>query len=320
MALLDEVKSELSNIDGGSPAVQKAQVTSMLYFGRGFRKVQRESSTQIIVQPQFDSMEAAHWLQETIESLYKIPAALKSVDVKTPRGSMRRYAVDVGARAGFALAVRTGMIDPRLNRIVRGLPTDLANGNIAQIKGVWRGAFMSAGVLSDPDKPSALEIICPNEETADSLIAMGQRLGIRAAKHTVRSSVRVHLSDPDAIERLLTMMGASSTVRDWTGKRPDTESHHRANRLANFDDANMRRSAKAAAEAVVKVQHAFDVLGDDIPQNLRAAGQLRIDHPDFSLEELGRAARPQISKDAVAGRIRRLLQRAEKAEQDAAMA
>ena len=59
MALLDEVKSELSNIDGGSPAVQKAQVTSMLYFGRGFRKVQRESSTQIIVQPQFDSMEAA---------------------------------------------------------------------------------------------------------------------------------------------------------------------------------------------------------------------------------------------------------------------
>ena len=319
MALLDEVKSELSNIDGGSPAVQKAQVTSMLYFGRGFRKVQRESSTQIIVQPQFDSMEAAHWLQETIESLYKIPAALKSVDVKTPQGSMRRYAVDVGARAGFALAVRTGMIDPRLNRIVRGLPTDLSNGNIAQIKGVWRGAFMSAGVLSDPDKPSALEIICPNEETADSLIAMGQRLGIRAAKHTVRSSVRVHLSDPDAIERLLTM-GASSTVRDWTGKRPDTESHHRANRLANFDDANMRRSAKAAAEAVVKVQHAFDVLGDDIPQNLRAAGQLRIDHPDFSLEELGRAARPQISKDAVAGRIRRLLQRAEKAEQDAAMA
>lgn len=244
MALLDEVKSELSNIDGGSPAVQKAQVTSMLYFGRGFRKVQRESSTQIIVQPQFDSMEAAHWLQETIESLYKIPAALKSVDVKTPHGSMRRYAVDVGARAGFALAVRTGMIDPRLNRIVRGLPTDLSNGNIAQIKGVWRGAFMSAGVLSDPDKPSALEIICPNEETADSLIAMGQRLGIRAAKHTVRSSVRVHLSDPDAIERLLTMMGASSTVRDWTGKRPDTESHHRANRLANFDDANMRRSAK----------------------------------------------------------------------------
>ena len=116
------------------------------------------------------------------------------------------------------------------------------------------------------------------------------------------------------------MMGASSSVRDWTGKRPDTESHHRANRLANFDDANMRRSAKAAAEAVVKVQHAFDVLGDDIPQNLRAAGQLRIDHPDFSLEELGRAARPQISKDAVAGRIRRLLQRAEKAEQDAAMA
>ena len=112
------------------------------------------------------------------------------------------------------------------------------------------------------------------------------------------------------------MMGASSTVRDWTGKRPDTESHHRANRLANFDDANMRRSAKAAAEAVVKVQHAFDVLGDDIPQNLRAAGQLRIDHPDFSLEELGRAARRKSARTRWQVASVRLLQRAEKAEQE----
>ena len=74
----------------------------------------------------------------------------------------------------------------------------------------------------------------------------------------------------------------------------------------------MRRSAKAAAEASEKVQHAFEVLGDNIPDNLRQAGQLRIDHVDKSLEELGKIAEPQITKDAIAGRIRRLLQLAEK--------
>jgi DNA-binding protein WhiA len=76
----------------------------------------------------------------------------------------------------------------------------------------------------------------------------------------------------------------------------------------------MRRSAKAAAEASEKVQHAFEVLGDNIPDNLRQAGQLRIDHVDKSLEELGKIAEPQITKDAIAGRIRRLLQLAEKTE------
>ena len=42
------------------------------------------------------------------------------------------------------------------------------------------------------------------------------------------------------------------------------------------------------------------------------AGKLRLEHGDASLEELGRLAEPPISKDAIAGRIRRLLQLAEK--------
>ena len=62
------------------------------------------------------------------------------------------------------------------------------------------------------------------------------------------------------------------------------------------------------------MRKAFEILGDDIPENLRAAGQLRLDHGDASLEELGRLANPPITKDAIAGRIRRLLQLAEKTE------
>jgi len=69
-----------------------------------------------------------------------------------------------------------------------------------------------------------------------------------------------------------------------------------ANRLANFDDANLRRSARAA---------------------VAAAGKLRVEHRQASLEELGRLADPPMTKDAVAGRIRRLLSMADrKAKQE----
>jgi DNA-binding protein WhiA len=111
---------------------------------------------------------------------------------------------------------------------------------------------------------------------------------------------------------MLNLIGAPKSAREWTGKRNDGESRGKANRLANFDDANMRRSAKAAVEASEKVMEAFKLLGDGIPDNLRAAGQLRIDHRDASLEELGRLADPPVTKDAIAGRIRRLLQLAAK--------
>ena len=85
-----------------------------------------------------------------------------------------------------------------------------------------------------------------------------------------------------------------------------------ANRLANFDDANLRRSARAAVAAGARVERALEILGGDAPEHLTVAGQLRIEHRQASLEELGQLANPPLTKDAIAGRIRRLLAMADK--------
>jgi DNA-binding protein WhiA len=67
------------------------------------------------------------------------------------------------------------------------------------------------------------------------------------------------------------------------------------------------------------VQRALEILGDDIPDHLRAAGELRLGHKQASLEELGALAEPPMTKDAVAGRIRRLLAMADKRASDLGM-
>lgn len=85
-----------------------------------------------------------------------------------------------------------------------------------------------------------------------------------------------------------------------------------ANRLANFDDANLRRSAQAAVAAGARVERAFEILGDEVPDHLIQAGKLRLEHKQASLEELGTLSEPPLTKDAVAGRIRRLLAMADK--------
>jgi DNA-binding transcriptional regulator WhiA len=46
------------------------------------------------------------------------------------------------------------------------------------------------------------------------------------------------------------------------------------------------------------------------------AGRLRVEHGQASLEELGQLADPPMTKDAVAGRIRRLLAMADKKARD----
>jgi DNA-binding protein WhiA len=68
--------------------------------------------------------------------------------------------------------------------------------------------------------------------------------------------------------------------------------------------------------AAARVQRALEILGDDVPGHLLAAGKLRVEHTQASLEELGQLADPPMTKDAVAGRIRRLLHMADKRAAD----
>jgi hypothetical protein len=122
----------------------------------------------------------------------------------------------------------------------------------------------------------------------------------------------VVVRDGDMIGALLTRIGAHESVLAWEERRMRREVRATANRLANFDDANLRRSARAAVAAGARVSRALEILADDAPDHLLQAGRLRIEHKQASLEELGSLSDPPMTKDAVAGRIRRLLAMADK--------
>jgi DNA-binding protein WhiA len=126
----------------------------------------------------------------------------------------------------------------------------------------------------------------------------------------------VVVRDGDAIGAMLTRLGAHESVMAWEERRMRREVRATANRLANFDDANLRRSARAAVAAGARVARAMEILADDIPDHLLVAGRLRLEHQQASLEELGALADPPMTKDAIAGRIRRLLALADKRASD----
>lgn len=310
MALVDEVKRELAAFEGDTSQAVKAQASAMLRFAGKF--VTPPQYTGLGFEASFDSLEAAEWLQRTLADVFNHESELKTLSRPAPGGTIKQHVVFI-PRNVPAIALKTGLLDARKS-LVKGLPQNIINGSIAQVKAAWRGAFLARGLLSEPGKACFLEIVCPTEEAAMALVGAARRLGIQAKHRNLRTSERVTLKDPDAIERMLKIMGATNAVREWTGKRDD--SPNKIVRLANFDDANMRRSAKAAAEASEKIRHAFEVLGNDIPDNLRQAGELRVKYVDKTLEELGKLAEPQVTKDAIAGRIRRLLQLAFKREHE----
>ena len=133
----------------------------------------------------------------------------------------------------------------------------------------------------------------------------------------MRGVDRVVVRDGDAIGALLTRLGAHDSVLAWEERRMRREVRATANRLANFDDANLRRSARAAVAAGRP-----GAAGAGDPRRGRprppaaSPAELRLEHKQASLEELGALADPPMTKDAVAGRIRRLLAMADKRASD----
>ncbi|WP_241384504.1 DNA-binding protein WhiA [Rhodococcus sp. CH91] len=305
MAMTAEVKDELSRLSVTRISNRKAEVSALLRFAGGLHIV----AGRVVVEAEVDLGSIARRLRREIFELYSYPAEIQVLSAGGLRKSSR-YVVRVG-KDGEALARRTGLLDGR-GRPVRGLPAQVVGGSVSDSAAAWRGAFLAHGSLTEPGRSSALEVSCPGPEAALALVGAARRLGVTAKAREVRGADRVVIRDGEAIGALLTQMGAQDTRLVWEERRMRREVRATANRLANFDDANLRRSARAAVAAAARVERALAILGADVPDHLAAAGALRVQHRQASLEELGQLADPPMTKDAVAGRIRRLLSMADR--------
>ncbi|GGV21741.1 DNA-binding protein WhiA [Actinomadura sp. LOL_016] len=305
MAMTGVVKDELSRLTVLKPCCRKAEVSTLLRFAGGLHLV----SGRIVIEAEIDTNVAARRLIKDISEVF---GHTSEVVVLAPSGLRKgsRYVVRV-FRDGESLARQTGLIDNN-GRPVRGLPRHVVAGAACDAESAWRGAFLAHGSLTEPGRSMSLEVTCPGPEAALALVGAARRLKIHAKAREVRGVDRVVVRDGDAISALLTRLGAHGAVLQWEERRMRREVRATANRLANFDDANLRRSARAAVAAGARVARALEILGDDAPEHLVNAGRLRLEHKQASLEELGQLADPPLTKDAIAGRIRRLLAMADK--------
>jgi DNA-binding protein WhiA len=309
MALTALVKDELSRLEVTKPCCRKAEVSATLRFAGGLHIV----SGRIVVEAELDTGQAARRLRRDVAEVF---GHSSDVVVVSPGGLRRgsRYVVRV-VRDGESLARQTGLLDSR-GRPVRGLPPQVVSGATCDAESAWRGAFLAHGSLTEPGRSSSLEVTCPGPEAALALVGAARRLGVQAKAREVRGIDRVVIRDGDTIGAMLTRLGAHDALLHWEERRMRREVRATANRLANFDDANLRRSARAAVAAGARVERALEILGDEVPDHLHAAGRLRLEHRQASLEELGQLADPPMTKDAIAGRIRRLLAMADKKAAD----
>ncbi|MEY3406849.1 MAG: hypothetical protein RLZZ556_921 [Actinomycetota bacterium] len=305
MALTAELKDELARVEVSKSTVRAAEVATILRFCGGLHLV----GSKIVVEIEVDTAQLARRVRKDLADVFGVDSELAMIAASGIRKSSK-YQIKVTENAEI-LARQTGLIDSR-NRPIRGLPAMLVSGSKADAEAVWRGAILAHGSLTDPGRSATLEITAPGNEAAMALVGIARRLEVPAKVREARGVYRVVVREREAIVDILKHVGAHSIVLKYIELQVRREVRGQQNRLANFDNANLMRSAQAAVAAGQRVRRALEILGDEVPDHLRQAGELRLKHRDASLDDLGRLASPPLTKDAIAGRIRRLLALADK--------
>lgn len=307
------MKLELSGVAVQSPALRRVEVATMMRFAGGLDSV----DGQPIVSAELDSVEAARRLHAMVKDLFEPRATLRVKPGRTVVSASkvrqyRRRCHEVQIRHDVEeFARRVGLVD-RGGQRMRGLPPSVVAGDRDAMRAVWRGAFLASGELSKPGRARALQVKAPALEAAIALAGAARRLGVVAKVREVRGAVLVVVSDDDAVAALLAAMGAVESQARWVARCARYQVTPAGRAARGFQEQNTHRAAQAAAATAARVERALEILGDGAPEDLVEAGRLRLEHRSVTLEELGRLAVPALSKDAMAGRIRRLLEKADR--------
>lgn len=299
-----QVVEELLAASGGRSSARLALLAAMIRFGSEWKV----SGGKLVIELACPSEAVGRFFLEQIEDAFG-PSVRGGFQPSL--GSKDQGQCTLAIHHGAETLVRRVGLVTRSGHTVVGLPPAVVSGTVEDAEAAWRGAFLMAGTLSDPRRSSVLEVACPGQEAAMALVGCARRMGLTAKSREARGIEKVTLRDGDAAGAMLSRLGAHRSRALWDQQREQRENKPSQQRLANFDDANLRRSVKAAVAAAARVEQALRILGEDVPDHLAQAGQLRVEHRQASLEELGRLADPQMTKDAIAGRIRRLLSMAD---------
>jgi len=171
-----------------------------------------------------------------------------------------------------------------------------------------RGAFLTNGWVSLPEKAYHLEFAVQDEQHAEILENLLGGFDIHAKAVLRKSQSVVYVKDYEQLSSLLGLLGAYQAYMALENTYILKQLHNSVNRQMNCDDSNTDKTVRAAAGQLADIEYIQNHGGlDQMPKPLQQVAEARINNPDANLTELGALLDPPIGKSGVNNRLRRLV-------------
>lgn len=170
-----------------------------------------------------------------------------------------------------------------------------------------RGAFLTSGSMSDPEKAYHFEIVCNREDRAEQLRDIMNSFGMEAKIVSRKKSYVVYLKEGEQIVDILNIMEAPVALMNLENIRILKEMRNSVNRQVNCETANIHKTVSAAVKQIEDIEYLREKVGlEHLPLPLREMAYVRLEHPDAPLKELGTYLVPAVGKSGVNHRLRKL--------------
>lgn len=170
-----------------------------------------------------------------------------------------------------------------------------------------RGAYITSGSMSDPQKTYHFEIVVSAKEKAIQLKEVLETFSIDAKIVLRKKNYVVYIKEGSQIVDILNVMEAHVSLMNLENVRILKEMRNSINRQVNCETANINKTVIAATKQIDDIIYIKDNVGfGNLSDNLKEMAMLRIEHPDASLKELGLLISPPIGKSGVNHRLRKL--------------
>lgn len=177
--------------------------------------------------------------------------------------------------------------------------------DIEFVKATIRGIFMGSGSINNPKNKYHLEIELGSEEFAKQIqesLSLYE-INMKDIKNML------YLKDGEQISEFLAFIGASKSMLQFEEIRVQRHMNNKINRLVNCETANLNKVLNASVEQIeaikkLKESGEFEKLDD----SLKEMAEIRLEHPDMSLENLGKLLKKPLGKSGVNYRLKKIIE------------
>lgn len=306
MSFAATTKKELTLITESEACCEKAELSALIRMNGSVQL----TNQRVVLDISTENAAIARRIYSLIKKTYKLHTELlvrKKMRLKKNNVYIVRVPGQVQELLSDLRIVSEGFI------FTTGINKEIIRGNCCK-RAYLRGAFMAGGSVNNPEGSSYhLEIASIYEEHCKALVHLANKFDLNARFIERKKGFVLYIKEGEKIIEFLSIIGAHQALLRFEDVRIMKDMRNSVNRIVNCETANLNKTIGAAVRQIENIRLLQREIGlESLPDKLREVAEIRLQHPDLNLKEVGDMLKGNVSKSGVNHRLRKIDELAEK--------